>query len=236
MQTPDSARTRRRFLAGGAVAGLAGLAGCGALNTDDGGDGEPDEACPDDYEVRFDRPGADVSRLDSGLLPAPVLGSENASVTVAVFEDYACPHCRDFSLETFPDIKCNYVDPGDVRYEFHDFPIPVSRESERAANAARAVQDTVGNGAYWAYSKRLFESQDSLRPDTYADLAEEVDADPDIVRTAAVESQYTDTVQADRSAGEERGVTGTPSVFVDGGSPLSGYGYGTVSGAIEDAL
>jgi protein-disulfide isomerase len=237
MKTPDNARTRRRFLAGGAVAGLVGVAGCGGMS----GDSESPEGTtasddsPADSGVSTDESVA-TTASDSGHLSAPTLGPDDASVTVLAFEDYACPHCREFSLEVFPEIETQYVDTGEIRYEFHDFPIPVNVESERAANAARAVQDTVGEDAYWTYSKLLFENQPSLGPSKYADLAGEVDADPDTVRTAAVEKQYADTVQADRSDGVDRGVQGTPAIFVDGGSPLDRYSYETVSSAIEDAL
>jgi protein-disulfide isomerase len=228
MQTPEHARTRRRFLAGSAAAGVAGLAGCGALNANESA---PDTETPGDSGTDEERP---TEAADT--LPAPSLGPEDAPVTVLAFEDYACPHCREYSLEVFPEIKSEYVDSGDVYYEFHDLPIPVTEQSEPAASAARAVQDTVGVEAFWTYSKSLFENQNSLGPDTYADLAAAVGADPETVRTAAVERRYADTVQADRAAGIERGISGTPGIIVDGGDPLGSYAVETVTGAIEDAL
>ena len=216
--------TRRRYLAGVAAAGVAGLAGCG----DSSGNGTATTLDPDEA-------GEPVTTAENGLLPAPTLGPEDAPVTVMAFEDYACPHCRDYSLETFPDIRSEYIDAGDVRYEFHDLPIPVNQESQRAASAARAVQDTVGNGAFWAYSKSLFENQSDLGPSKYADLASPVGADPDTVRTAAVERSYQATVQADRQRGVDLGISGTPGIVVNG-SILEGYSYETVSSAIDDAL
>lgn len=231
MQTPEYARTRRRFLAGSVAAGVVGLAGCGALNADE--ESTPDTVTTDGSGAEAASP-AEPTTADTPS--APSLGPTDAPVTVLAFEDYACPHCREYSLEVFPEIRSRYIDSGDVYYEFHDLPIPVTEQSEPAANAARAVQDTVGVDAFWAYSKALFENQQSLGPDTYADLAGEVGADPETVRTAAVERRYADTVQADRSAGIERGVSGTPGIIVDGSDPLESYAVETVTGAIEDAL
>lgn len=242
----QSTPTRRRFLAGSAAAGVVGLAGCGALGGGGGnGDGSSGngngnegrsaaDVCADGYEVTFEQPGASVSRADDGTLPAPSLGPDDASVTVMAFEDHRCPHCRTYSMEVFPAVKCQYIDSGDIRYEFRDLPV-VNNESWRSASAARAVQNTVGNGAYWAYSKLLFENQNSLGPDTYASLAEEVDADPDTVRTAAVEEAYRPTVEADRSMGIDMGVESTPTIVVDG-ELVSGNGYESVSSAIDSAL
>lgn len=224
MSTDDAPTpTRRRYLAGVAATGVAGLAGCGGSSGDATTTRDPEDA------------GEPATTPESGLLPAPTLGPEDAPVTVMAFEDYACPHCREYSLETFPEIRSEYVDAGDVRYEFHDLPIPVNQESRRAASAARAVQDTVGNAAFWTYSKSLFENQRSLSPSKYAELAGSVGADPDTVQTAAVERTYQDTVQADRQRGVEMGISGTPGIVVNG-SILEGYSYETVSAAIDDAL
>lgn len=207
--------TRRQFLAGTAAAGVVGLAGCGGLGgTDD--DGTPVPA-------------------DAETLPTPVLGDPDADVTVMAFEDYVCPHCASYVLEVLPRLISEYVEPGTVRYEHHDFPLPLSDDSWRAPSAARAVQETVGPKAYWEFSRRLYANQSDLGPELYASLAEEVGADPETVRTAAVEQRYETTVRADRQYGRDLGVDSTPTVFVDG-SAVGGYGFDTIAQAIENAL
>lgn len=203
-------RTRRRFLAGTAVAGVLVLAGCGG-QADDG-------------------PNTTTGPVET--LPTPVLGDPDADVTVMAFEDYACPHCASYVLEEFPTLVTEYIEPGTIRYEHHDFPLPLTEESWRAPNAARAVQDTVGSQAYWQFSRALYANQSDLGSSLYETLAEEVGADPDTVRTAAVEEQYDDTVSADRQRGEEMGVRGTPTIFVNG-SAVSRYDFGTIEQAIE---
>ncbi|MFB6128497.1 MAG: DsbA family protein [Halorhabdus sp.] len=196
--------TRRAFIGGLAAAGTVGLAGCGALS------GSQD------------------------TLPTPVRGDPDADVTVAVFKDYACGHCARYTLDVFPDLVSEYIRPGTIRYEQYDFPIPLSEESWRAPNAARAVQDTVGEDAYWEYSHALYANQDRLGLALYAELAEQVGADPDTVRSAAAERTYDATVKADRQLGIDRGVRATPTIFVNG-SPLDSYAYDVVTRAIESA-
>jgi len=207
--------TRRRFLASVAGASAVGLAGCGELGGSDS-DGTP---VPSDAET----------------LPTPVLGDPDADVTVMAFEDYACGHCASYVLQEFPQLIDEYVKPGQIRYEHHDFPLPLSQQSWRAPSAARAVQDTVGPEAYWQFSQSLYANQSSLGPELYATLAEEVGADPETVRTAAVEERYETTVRADRQYGDGLGVDSTPTVFVDG-SALDSYAFDAISQAIEDAL
>ena len=154
---------------------------------------------------------------DNGRLPAPVRGDPEADVTVMAFEDFACSHCRDYSLDVVPQLASEYMEPGIIRYEFHDFPIPVAEPTSwRAANAAREAQDRGGDPTFCEYEKLLFENQTRLGPDTFAGIASELDLDGEAVREAAVNEKHTNTVQADRNMGQNMGVEGTPTVFVDG--------------------
>jgi protein-disulfide isomerase len=148
-------------------------------------------------------------------LPPPVAGDPEADVTVAVYEDFACPHCRTFNERIVPAIEADYIDPGIVRYEHHDFPIPVHpQHSWQAASAARSVQHR--DGDFWTFSKGLFASQSRLGPPLYESLANQVDVNGSGVRTDAVNERFRATVDGDRQRGRDRGVSGTPTVFVDG--------------------
>lgn len=168
-------------------------------------------------------------------LATPVRGDPDADVTVATYEDFACPHCRDYSLDVQPEVVEAFVDPGDVRYERYDFPIPVDEQwSWAAANAARAVQADAGADAFWEYADLLYENQDGYSSDLFPDLAEQVDADSEAVRTAVRDGVYRPVIEEDRRRGRQRGVTGTPTVFVDGRSvdPT----FEEIRTAVEDAL
>ncbi len=216
--------SRRAFIAGG-VAVATGSAGCLS-----GGDEQSGTPALGDIAATS-TPG------DDGTLPSPVAGDPDADVTVAVYEDYACPHCATYSLDVFPQLASEYLEPGTVRYEFHDFPIPVDATvSWQAANAARAVQAAAGPQAYFEYSEALFRDQSNLGPEQYASLAEEFDVDGETVRQAATGERYNETVSADKQSGKDRGVTGTPTVFVDG-SPVEWQeiAYEPVREAIESA-
>lgn len=171
---------------------------------------------------------------DNGRLPAPVRGDPDADVTVMAFEDFACPHCREYSLSVVPELAEEYFEPGVVRYEFHDFPIPVADPlSWQAACAAREAQKRGGDGTFWEYERLLFRNQSELGPPTFEAIGNELDLDGDAVREAAVEEAHRDTVEADRVMGQNEGVEGTPAVFVDG--KLVEPTADAIGSAIEDA-
>lgn len=204
--------TRRAFLGGLTVAGTVGLAGCSALS---GGETPTDTIDP-----------------DAETLPTPVRGDPDADVTVEVFKDYACGHCAAYTLQVFPALQTEYIDPGTIRYEYYDRPLPLSVESWRAPNAARAVQDTVGVDAFWTFSHGLFANQGRLGPSLYAALASEVGADPDTVRSAAADRSYDATVRSSRQYAIDQGVDATPTIIVNG-TMLDSYGFDAISQAID---
>lgn len=228
---------RRAFLTSTAAVGVAGVAGC--LGGDGGGgtgqDGDSGGTPGEDGGGAAADGGGTVADL-----PTPVAGDPDAPVTVAVFEDFACPHCRSFATDVHPKLVADYVDPGVVRYEHHDFPIPVhDRWSWQAPSAARAVQDGVGDDAFFDAVDRLFadgwrDGRADYSVEFVETVAADVGADPETVATAAIEERYRPVLEADRAAGVERGVRGTPTVFVDGAA-TDGYDYATISAAIEAA-
>jgi protein-disulfide isomerase len=142
-------------------------------------------------------------------------------VTLTVYADFACPACRTFHDDFVPPLEDEYVDAGVVTYEHRDFPLEMhAPRSFDAANAARAVQDAADDEAFFAYVDSLFANQRRLSPDVYQSLAGDVSADGDRVREAVEGRIYRETVSRDLDAGNEAGVRGTPTVFVDGEGPI----------------
>lgn len=208
--------SRRTLLHSSALLLTGALAGC--TGSDDGGSGSGP---------------ADEATVDS--LPTPTIGPDDAAVTVSVYEDYACGHCRNYVRGTFPQIQEEYIDEGTVQYEHHDFPIPVDeRWSWVIASAARAVQDEHGSDAFFEFATNIYEHFGSYSLDAIESVAADVGADAQQIRTAGDELVYRPVLVSDRERGIEAGVEGTPTIFVNG-TPTEGYGWNAVSAAIEDA-
>jgi protein-disulfide isomerase len=190
----SSGLSRRRALLG--VGGLAAstLAGCLGGASSGSGNGSGGQS--------------------ANTLPTPVQGNPDASTTVTVFEDFACPHCQTYNLDVLPTIASQYIEPGTIRYEHYDFPV-VNETSWRAASAAREVQKRADASAFFTYAKALYENQSSLGPDTYASLANNMNLDGNAVSTAAQNQTHESTVSANMQTGKDRGVQATPTVFVN---------------------
>lgn len=203
--------TRRSFLATATAIAAGATAGCLGSDGDDG---------------------------DGGVPEPPVAGDPDADVTVTVYDDFACPHCRTFKLEIYPQLVETYIDPGRIRFEQRDFPIPVDGTwSWAVASAAREAFESEGDEAFWSFSTAMFERQTSYSYDTIEAVAEEQGLDAAAVREAAEDVTHRSTLEADKSYGRENGVQGTPAIFVDGEqAELQALTFEQVSAPIDAAL
>jgi protein-disulfide isomerase len=148
-------------------------------------------------------------------LPAPVRGPASAPVSVAIYTDFACPHCKKFFAKRFPEVR-QRIPQKTARYIHHDFPIPVSGKwSYAVASAARAVQNTKSDRAFWEFATMAFEHQNEYSMELLEQLARNVNAPPQTVRNAAEKLLYCRLLKQERKQGSERGVKGTPTVFVN---------------------
>lgn len=236
--------SRRTVLASLGTGGLLAVAGCAG-----GGDGSGEEAATataTSTRTATTTPsatptsGEDTSTAGTTTpavsLPAPTLGPEDAEVTVAAYENFLCSHCAHYNLDGFPKIRSEYVEPGKIRYEHHDFPF--GDVAWYSAIAARSAQATVGQDAFWTYAKKLYEKRTDTSMELYRSLANEVGADPDVVEEHVRNLKWKPVVAVDRKRGEELGVSGTPTFFVNGSKVefQGGSWYESVSVAIDVAL
>lgn len=207
--------TRRRVIETVAVGALLSGSGCLGGLGDDSGD-----------------------RADPDALPAPHRGAQESDVVVRAWEDFSCPHCRTYNERVQSRLEENYLSKEAVRYEHRDYPIPVTEWSWPTAIAARSVQSHAGTEAFWTFAAAAFENQNSLGWPMIESLAEEAGADPDTVTDEAREEYWRPVVESDKAAGGDRGVEGTPTVFVDDYQvPFGGTWdefYGNIAGAIDD--
>ena len=96
---------------------------------------------------------ADAELMQPGPLGDEVMGSDNAPVTIIEYASMTCPHCANFAINTFPQIKEKYIDTGKVRYILREFPFdPVAAGAFMLARCA-------GNDKFFAVVDLLFRTQ-----------------------------------------------------------------------------
>jgi protein-disulfide isomerase len=174
----------------------------------------------------------DCQRSPPVGLDAPTIGGAGIPTPIASYTDFSCPHCKDHALNVLPKIRNRYLQSEQVSYLHYDFPLPVDKWSRPAASAAREVQRRADDAAFFDYSKKLYQNQDNLSYGLFGNLADSVGVDGGRVETAARESRYCALLNESINQGLDRGVQGTPTVFV-GDQKLTSPSISDVDDAIQ---
>lgn len=154
---------------------------------------------------------------------AITVGRPDAPVRVEVFLDFMCPFCGKFERANGGELE-RLVAEGTVRLElyplsFLDRLSSGTQYSTRAANAFATVADRAPDKTM-AFNRALYERQPAeggkgLSDDEIAILANGVGVPQDVVNTFP-ERIFEPWVAASTTAALQRGVSGTPTVKING--------------------
>ncbi len=144
------------------------------------------------------------------------LGKPDAPILIEEFSSYACPHCRDFHETIFPEIV-DEIANGDVQFVL----IPVPKIGAGAGDAARAFFCAREQGRAWEMHDALFAWQKSYLTRTFdrkrlTKGAEALGLDVEAFQTCMDAKPTVALVEAAWDEFERRGLTGTPTFFLNG--------------------
>jgi protein-disulfide isomerase len=157
------------------------------------------------YKARF---GSDLKQIP--IADSPARGPAEAVVTIVVFSDFECPHCR----HTMPilDRAFERFSPR-IRLVHKFYPLRQHFHAEGAARAAIAAQN---QGKYWEMERTLFEHQSDLTDADLDKYAKELGLDLKRFRSDMQSERTSKILARDHDDGERAGLTGTPFILVNG--------------------
>ena len=161
----------------------------------------------------------------------PSRGPADAKATLVEFVDYQCPFCGRFERDTMPLIEKNYGNR--IRIVSRQFPLSIH---PHAMGAALAMECAYKQGRFWQLHDRLFRNQDALDPSGLTRQATQAGLDIAQLGTCEKSSTTKATIEKDISAGRNYGVTGTPTVFINGKALQGALPYPQFKAALDAAL
>ena len=54
------------------------------------------------------------------------IGNNNSKIVIKVFSSLTCPHCANFHLKNFENLKNDFIDKNILRFEHHSFPLDLA--------------------------------------------------------------------------------------------------------------
>ena len=146
---------------------------------------------------------------DLNVAKAYTQGSQDAPVVFVEFADYQCPYCQQVNPQ-LEQLKKEYGDK--VALVYKDFPLPMHRSAEKAAEAARCAGE---QGKFWEYHDVLFSSK-AIEVDALKEHARALKLDDDKFDKCLDSGSQAAAVKQDLDEAQGLGLTGTPSFFVNG--------------------
>lgn len=170
-------------------------------------------------EQKLSADGPKPIRVTSGALITQE-GSPEPKVVLSIYEDFLCPHCREFEQQFGPTMS-QLVEAGTIAADYYMVGIldrPQNQNySSRAGSAAYCVADQ-STDTFIRFHAALYAQQPSetaTKFPTNIQLAE-------TARQAGAESGTADCIKSDRYVGmvqrlaQSTGVTATPTVRING--------------------
>ena len=180
----------------------------------------------------------DIDALVDALTPReipiegrPTYGSDSAPVTLVVFADFECPHCK---AEAPVLRKAVQQFRGQVKLVFKHFPLNMHDRAKAAAIAAEAAH---AQGKFWEMHDLIFDHQDQLEDEDLERYAKQIRGLDFGKWQAAYQSEAAElAVSKDRAIGEALDIRGTPAVYVNGRELTPLLWGGSLEAWIDDAL
>ena len=181
-------------------------------------------------------PGVTLPSLES-MMADKTIGSAAAPITMIEYSSLSCSHCADFHSQTLPQIRSNYIDPGQVRLIYRDYPL-----DDGVTLAASMVARCSGD-RFFTVIDLLYRSQAAWSRSPNAASALKSAVAPSGMSGTEVDACLARTdlrlaIQAMKAEGESTfGVTGTPTFIINTSRKVIGaYPYATFASVFQDLL
>ncbi len=139
-----------------------------------------------------------------------VKGPEGAPVTLVEFSDYQCGYCRR-AEPTVGQILAEYGDK--IRFVYMDFPLSFHPRAMPSSIAAHCANE---QGKYWPMHENLIREAGDLSDEDLKKRAAVVGLDAEAFGSCLASSRPQPGIEAAFKVGQDAGVGGTPSFFING--------------------
>lgn len=153
-------------------------------------------------------------------LPDFVWGNPKAQVKIIEFSDFECPYCQMAALNLKPALA-EYKD--EIAFYFVNYPLDNSCNiyiqrvmHQNACSASKAAYCASKEGKFWEYHDLVFENQKKLAPYYLVNYAEQLGMKRDPFIECMNSNEALSRIQQDIEIGKSVGVTGTPTIFING--------------------
>jgi NhaA family Na+:H+ antiporter len=138
-------------------------------------------------------------------------GGVTDTVTVVAYADFLCPYCQRLRRVL---LRLREVLGDRLVYVFRHF--PNERAHPGATRVARATEAAARQGRFWELHDLIYDGDEPVSDERALDLARSLGLDMARFEADLESTAVAARVDDDLAVGRRNGVTGTPTMFVDG--------------------
>lgn len=168
-----------------------------------------------------------LENMDSNQ-PSEAKGS--AKIIIEEFSDFECPFCG----RAFPTVERILEEYGDnIQFVYKHFPLSFHPNAQKAAEASECARD---QGKFKAYHDKLFQNQGALQINDLKRYANELGLNTAEFNSCLNNNEKASKVQSEFQEGQQKGVSGTPTFFINGQKLVGAQPYENFKTVIDAQL
>lgn len=161
---------------------------------------------------------------------APFTGPKDARVTILEFSDFQCPYCAKAVVQLRAVLKAY---PTQVKLIFKQYPLDMHSQAALAAAASLAAYR---QGKFWQFHDAMYADRTHLSRATIQAMAGATGLDVKRFDQDWDSAAIKQAVARDQMDGDNAGVEGTPTIFIDGRKYNGGLDLDAIRPIIEAEL
>jgi protein-disulfide isomerase len=139
-------------------------------------------------------------------------------VVVIEFSDFGCPFCARFALETLPLIDEEFIQTGQVRWQYVPFVMGIFPNAEEATRTAECAGD---QDRFWEMKNLLYQQQREWRgagaaEPVFVSYAGLLDLDVEAFSRCYRQNLPAARIATSNAVAAEMGIQSTPNFLVNG--------------------
>ncbi len=169
-------------------------------------------------------------RLHRRIAGGRSIGPPDAPVSIVEFSDFQCPYCASLT-GSLMRLRSEYL--SKVRLTFKQFPLPVHPQAAKAAEVSLCAGE---QDHFWQMHDLLFGQQNAIDGARFTDLAENVGINIATFKECLSSHRFSAEITDDRLEAIRLGLTGTPSLFINGRLLVGSKPYEALRTIVEEEL
>ncbi len=161
------------------------------------------------------------------IVDGDLLGKAGAPVLMEVYADFQCPVCARWDREQLASLKTQFVDTGVLRIQARDIAFLGTGDPDESLELATGARCAADQNRYWPFHDLVYWNQGRENRGEHsaafiAAVADRAGVDRTTWDACMSGSEARDAVTADTNVALARGINSTPTIALNGGTPVAG--------------